>query len=179
MNGAYAQPLTAPPAFAGRQSRGDSKECCRPALLFREGEFPWTTRKPTKSISSADTTPFARLLSAMPGSVRPCRNYVELHIILLHFPAFYDTILILRKLTAENNRWNINKIANILPMKTQRIHPHIIGFVEFEWWECRRAMWFILCRAITLSLRHRKIRPCISRCGVLFLSSGLSFPCLI
>ena len=115
----------------------------------------------------------------MPGSVRPCRNYVELHIILLHFPAFYDTILILRKLTAENNRWNINKIANILPMKTQRIHPHIIGFVEFEWWECRRAMWFILCRAITLSLRHRKIRPCISRCGVLFLSSGLSFPCLI
>ena len=133
MNGAYAPPLTAPPAFAGRQSRGDSKECCRPALLFREGEFPWTTRKPTKSISSADTTPFARLLSAMPGSVRPCRNYVELHIILLHFPAFYDTILILRKLTAENNRWNINKIANILPMKTQRIHPHIIGFVEWEW----------------------------------------------
>ena len=26
MNGAYAQPLTAPPVFAGRQSRGDSKE---------------------------------------------------------------------------------------------------------------------------------------------------------
>lgn len=40
MNGAYAPPLTAPPAFADRQSRGDSKECCRPALLFREGEFP-------------------------------------------------------------------------------------------------------------------------------------------
>ena len=74
----------------------------------------------------------------MPGSVRPCRNYVELHIILLHFPAFYDTILILRKLTAENNRWNINKIANILPMKTQRIHPHIIGFVEWEWPSKRR-----------------------------------------
>ena len=30
MNGAYAPPLTAPPAFADRQSRGDSKECCRP-----------------------------------------------------------------------------------------------------------------------------------------------------
>src|SRR5699024_12093497 len=29
-------PLTAPPAFAGRQSRGDSKECCRPAS--RKGE---------------------------------------------------------------------------------------------------------------------------------------------
>ena len=40
VNGAYAPPLTAPPAFADRQSRGDSKECCRPALLFREGEFP-------------------------------------------------------------------------------------------------------------------------------------------
>ena len=40
MNGAYAPPLTAPPAFADRQSRGDSKECCRPALLFRKGEFP-------------------------------------------------------------------------------------------------------------------------------------------
>ena len=40
-------------------------------------------------------------------------------------------------------------------------------------------MWFILYRALSTSLRHRKIRPCISRCGVLFLSSGLSFPCLI
>lgn len=39
MNGAYAQPLTAPPAFAGRQSRGDSKKCHRPALLFRKGNF--------------------------------------------------------------------------------------------------------------------------------------------
>ena len=29
-----APPLTAPPAFADRQSRGDSKECCRPALLL-------------------------------------------------------------------------------------------------------------------------------------------------
>ena len=40
MNGAYAPPPAAPPAFAGRQSRGDSKECCRPALLSERGEFP-------------------------------------------------------------------------------------------------------------------------------------------
>ena len=33
MNGAYAPPLMAPPAFAGRQSRGDSKECCRQLSL--------------------------------------------------------------------------------------------------------------------------------------------------
>lgn len=39
MNG-LRPPLTAPPGFAVRQSRSDSKECCRPALLFREGEFP-------------------------------------------------------------------------------------------------------------------------------------------
>ena len=39
MNGAYAPPLTAPPAFADRQSRGDSKECCRPALLSERGNF--------------------------------------------------------------------------------------------------------------------------------------------
>ena len=32
--------IIAPAVFAGRQSRGDSKEYCRPALLFREGEFP-------------------------------------------------------------------------------------------------------------------------------------------
>ena len=38
--GTYAPPLTAPPAFAGRQTRGDSKGCCRPVLLFRKGEFP-------------------------------------------------------------------------------------------------------------------------------------------
>ena len=36
MNGAYAPPLTAPPAFADRQSRGDSKECCRPQY-YQEG----------------------------------------------------------------------------------------------------------------------------------------------
>ena len=133
MNGAYAQPLTAPPAFAGRQSRGDSKECCRPALLFREGEFPWQTRKPIKNISSAGTTPLARLLSAVPDSVRPCRNYVELHIILLYFPAFCDTILILINFTAENSRWNINIFAKVFPAKSPQIHPTISEFAEWEW----------------------------------------------
>ena len=50
----------------------------------------------------------------------------------LHFPAFCDTILILRKLAAKNNGWNINKFANVVPVKTQKIQPHIIGFVEWE-----------------------------------------------
>ena len=45
MNGAYAPPLTALPAFAGRQSRGDSKECCRPALLSEMGTFHDRTAK--------------------------------------------------------------------------------------------------------------------------------------
>ena len=36
MNGAYAPPPAAPPAFAGRQSRGDSKKCCRPLTVFLE-----------------------------------------------------------------------------------------------------------------------------------------------
>ena len=36
MNGAYAPPPAAPPAFAGRQSRGDSKKCCRPLIVFLE-----------------------------------------------------------------------------------------------------------------------------------------------
>ena len=122
MNG-LRPPLTAPPGFAVRQSRSDSKECCRPALLFREGEFPWQTRKPIKNISSAGTTPLARLLSAVPDSVRPCRNYVELHIILLYFPAFCDTILILINFTAENSRWNINIFAKVFPAKSPQIHP--------------------------------------------------------
>ena len=133
MNG-LRPPLTAPPGFAVRQSRSDSKECCRPALLFREGEFPWQTRKPIKNISSAGTTPLARLLSAVPDSVRPCRNYVELHIILLYFPAFCDTILILINFTAENSRWNINIFAKVFPAKSPQIHPTISEFAEWEWW---------------------------------------------
>ena len=132
MNG-LRPPLTAPPGFAVRQSRSDSKECCRPALLFREGEFPWQTRKPIKNISSAGTTPLARLLSAVPDSVRPCRNYVELHIILLYFPAFCDTILILINFTAENSRWNINIFAKVFPAKSPQIHPTISEFAEYEW----------------------------------------------
>ena len=132
MNG-LRPPLTAPPGFAVRQSRSDSKECCRPALLFREGEFPWQTRKPIKNISSAGTTPLARLLSAVPDSVRPCRNYVELHIILLYFPAFCDTILILINFTAENSRWNINIFAKVFPAKSPQIHPTISEFAESEW----------------------------------------------
>ena len=132
MNG-LRPPLTAPPGFAVRQSRSDSKECCRPALLFREGEFPWQTRKPIKNISSAGTTPLARLLSAVPDSVRPCRNYVELHIILLYFPAFCDTILILINFTAENSRWNINIFAKVFPAKSPQIHPTISEFAEWEW----------------------------------------------
>ena len=131
MNG-LRPPLTAPPGFAVRQSRSDSKECCRPALLFREGEFPWQTRKPIKNISSAGTTPLARLLSAVPDSVRPCRNYVELHIILLYFPAFCDTILILINFTAENSRWNINIFAKVFPAKSPQIHPTISEFAEWE-----------------------------------------------
>ena len=132
MNG-LRPPLTAPPGFAVRQSRSDSKECCRPALLFREGEFSWQTRKPIKNISSAGTTPLARLLSAVPDSVRPCRNYVELHIILLYFPAFCDTILILINFTAENSRWNINIFAKVFPAKSPQIHPTISEFAEWEW----------------------------------------------
>ena len=132
MNG-LRPPLTAPPGFAVRQSRSDSKECCRPALLFREGEFPWQTRKPIKNISSAGTTPLARLLSAVPDSVRPCRNYVELHIILLYFPAFCDTILILINFTAENSRWNINIFAKVFPAKSPQIHPTISEFAEDRW----------------------------------------------
>lgn len=50
----------------------------------------------------------------------------------LYFPAFCDTILILRKLAAKNSRWNINKFANVIPAKAQKIQPHIIGFVEWE-----------------------------------------------
>ena len=134
MNG-LRPPLTAPPGFAVRQSRSDSKECCRPALLFREGEFPWQTRKPIKNISSAGTTPLARLLSAVPDSVRPCRNYVELHIILLYFPAFCDTILILINFTAENSRWNINIFAKVFPAKSPQIHPTISEFAEIDQWQ--------------------------------------------
>ena len=33
----FASPLTAPPIFAGRQSRGDSKECCTPHYYQRGG----------------------------------------------------------------------------------------------------------------------------------------------
>ena len=36
MNGAYAPPPAAPPAFSGRQSRGDSKECCHLLTVFLE-----------------------------------------------------------------------------------------------------------------------------------------------
>ena len=143
MNG-LRPPLTAPPGFAVRQSRSDSKECCRPALLFREGEFPWQTRKPIKNISSAGTTPLARLLSAVPDSVRPCRNYVELHIILLYFPAFCDTILILINFTAENSRWNINIFAKVFPAKSPQIHPTISEFAEWEWFlRARKSLWLL------------------------------------
>ena len=76
--------------------------------------------------------PLARLLSAVPDSVRPCRNYVELHIILLYFPAFCDTILILINFTAENSRWNINIFAKVFPAKSPQIHPTISEFAEWE-----------------------------------------------
>ena len=66
----------------------------------------------------------------MPDSVRPCRNYVELHIILLYFPAFCDTILILINFTAENSRWNINIFAKVFPAKSPQIHPTISEFAE-------------------------------------------------
>ena len=68
----------------------------------------------------------------MPDSVRPCRNYVELHIILLYFPAFCDTILILINFTAENSRWNINIFAKVFPAKSPQIHPTISEFAEWE-----------------------------------------------
>ena len=67
----------------------------------------------------------------MPDSVRPCRNYVELHIILLYFPAFCDTILILINFTAENSRWNINIFAKVFPAKSPQIHPTISEFAEY------------------------------------------------
>ena len=41
MNG-LRPPLTAPPGFAVRQSRSDSKECCRPALLSERGGISMT-----------------------------------------------------------------------------------------------------------------------------------------
>ena len=69
----------------------------------------------------------------MPDSVRPCRNYVELHIILLYFPAFCDTILILINFTAENSRWNINIFAKVFPAKSPQIHPTISEFAESQW----------------------------------------------
>ncbi len=50
----------------------------------------------------------------------------------MHFPAFCDTILILRKLVAKNNRRNINNFAKVVPVKEQKIQPHIIGFVEAD-----------------------------------------------
>ena len=69
----------------------------------------------------------------MPDSVRPCRNYVELHIILLYFPAFCDTILILINFTAENSRWNINIFAKVFPAKSPQIHPTISEFADWEY----------------------------------------------
>ena len=69
----------------------------------------------------------------MPDSVRPCRNYVELHIILLYFPAFCDTILILINFTAENSRWNINIFAKVFPAKSPQIHPTISEFAETQY----------------------------------------------
>ena len=176
MNG-LRPPLTAPPGFAVRQSRSDSKECCRPALLFREGEFPWQTRKPIKNISSAGTTPLARLLSAVPDSVRPCRNYVELHIILLYFPAFCDTILILINFTAENSRWNINIFAKVFPAKSPQIHPTISEFAEWEWFALfpgnpdypERANQTILqqpCRHMNKDYGLRKISGVLFDCAV-------------
>ena len=70
----------------------------------------------------------------MPDSVRPCRNYVELHIILLYFPAFCDTILILINFTAENSRWNINIFAKVFPAKSPQIHPTISEFADGQWY---------------------------------------------
>ena len=67
--------LTAPPVFAFRQLRGDSKKCCRllhyksnyqscTTLLGGKGEFPWPAQKITGNISSIPFTPFAKSLSA-------------------------------------------------------------------------------------------------------------------
>ena len=42
MNGAYAPPLTAPPAFAGRQSRGDSKEGAAAPNYYQRGGISMT-----------------------------------------------------------------------------------------------------------------------------------------
>ena len=43
---------------------------------------------------------------------------------------------------------------------------------------CRRARKFILKRGKIVLLRHRKIRPCIEGCGVLFLSDDYPYPCI-
>ena len=159
MNG-LRPPLTAPPGFAVRQSRSDSKECCRPALLFREGEFPWQTRKPIKNISSAGTTPLARLLSAVPDSVRPCRNYVELHIILLYFPAFCDTILILINFTAENSRWNINIFAKVFPAKSPQIHPTISEFAELQFLQCNTGAFMTFIVFPLMDIKNSPVSVC-------------------
>ena len=44
MNG-LRPPLTAPPVFAVGQSRGDSKECCRPSLSSEKGGFSLTEKE--------------------------------------------------------------------------------------------------------------------------------------
>ena len=67
MNGAYAPPLTAPPArllLAGNQGWTAS---AAPVQLFRE-KFRWPRLKPIKSISGASTTPFVKPLFGMPPS---------------------------------------------------------------------------------------------------------------
>ena len=103
-----------------------------PRTIIQRGGISMTDQKAYQEYNSAGTTPLARLLSAVPDSVRPCRNYVELHIILLYFPAFCDTILILINFTAENSRWNINIFAKVFPAKSPQIHPTISEFADFE-----------------------------------------------
>ena len=51
---------------------------------------------------------------------------------LLQTLVFCDTILILRKRGVPNNRWNINIIAKVFPVKSPQIHPYISEFAEWE-----------------------------------------------
>ena len=50
----------------------------------------------------------------------------------LQFQGFCDTILILRKRGAPNNRWNINIFAKVFSAKSPQIHPTISEFAEWE-----------------------------------------------
>ena len=60
---------------------------------------------------------------------------------LLQTLVFCDTILILRKRGVPNNRWNINIIAKVFPVKSPQIRPYISEFAEWEWFQRPGKAW--------------------------------------